>query len=197
MCESPRVDRLIVPLHHALEVVNRASHIHLRACPCRAQNQPNLHEDLEVCLLFDAAPAEDLQTAREITKETALTIIQSMAQQGVVYNLFYLHESQVITEICNCCGCCCRPLKRMMELEDYERYERSSYLAVLDTERCTGCRICETSCLFGARECIEGTLLLHQDRCFGCGRCLAACPEQAISLEQQADRGVPIPIDAL
>jgi ferredoxin len=31
------------------------------------------------------------------------------------------------------------------------------------------------------------------ERCFGCGRCIASCPEDAIRLEFQAGRGVPIP----
>ena len=34
---------------------------------------------------------------------------------------------------------------------------------------------------------------LMDERCFGCGRCIASCPEGAIRLEFQAGRGVPIP----
>ncbi len=193
MCDSDQMDRLIIPLDRALDIVNRAGRIYVRSCPCRLQAQKCPPESWEVCLLFKGALTDDLRSARVITKEAALAILQKMAQQGAVYNLFYQHQSQTITELCSCCSCCCRPLRRMISLEDYASYPRSGYLAVVDAARCTGCGNCETSCLFGARKCVSDKLLLDEDRCFGCGRCIAACPEQAIRLEQQADRGISIP----
>lgn len=55
--------------------------------------------------------------------------------------------------------------------------------ASVDQDKCSGCRICNTMCPFGA-------IIFHEDRmvtevnpalCQGCGTCVAACPAGAIS----------------
>jgi len=55
--------------------------------------------------------------------------------------------------------------------------------AIIDEDKCSGCRICNDLCPFNA-------ILFHEDRavsevnpalCQGCGTCVAACPAKAIS----------------
>lgn len=59
-------------------------------------------------------------------------------------------------------------------------------IAVIDTERCTGCGVCVERCRFGAIQVSEGgsTTTVEVDRisCEGCGVCADTCPEHAISL---------------
>jgi len=56
-----------------------------------------------------------------------------------------------------------------------------SHIAVIDSERCLGCGICESACPSGA-VAVKKTALVNPARCIGCGRCAEECPQGAISL---------------
>ncbi len=55
--------------------------------------------------------------------------------------------------------------------------------ATVDAERCSGCRICNDLCPFGAISFLEeqGVTEINHALCQGCGTCVAACPAGAIS----------------
>ena len=50
----------------------------------------------------------------------------------------------------------------------------------IDTEKCTGCGLCETHCNYNAIAVIKGKALFFQDLCHICGACTLVCPENAI-----------------
>jgi heterodisulfide reductase subunit A len=55
--------------------------------------------------------------------------------------------------------------------------------AVIDGERCSGCRICNDLCPFSAiaYDAPAGVSEVNAALCQGCGVCVAACPANAIS----------------
>lgn len=57
-------------------------------------------------------------------------------------------------------------------------------VAVVDTEKCTGCGICEDVCPVRAIK-VEGYAIVNSDVCTGCAVCVAQCPNNAIILTQQ------------
>jgi ferredoxin len=194
MCESNDEDRIIIPPAKALEIAGKASRTYIRECICRAQEQLCPPDTWEVCLLFESASQDRLQNARPISTNEALSILKTTSEQRAIYNLFYTHTGQRLTEICSCCTCCCHPLHGMREEESYSEQLRSEYMAVTDATRCVGCGLCKESCFFEARRVENGTLHLIDQQCFGCGKCIDSCPEKAIVLERQVGRGVAIPI---
>ena len=193
MCESHETDRMIISPSQAEEIVSKAGRIHVRDCPCRAQEQLCPRDTWEVCLLFEHASPEDLQGARRITPGEALSILRTTSERQAIYNLFSTRDGKRVTELCSCCTCCCHPLNQMREQGRYGEQIRSEYVAVTDTARCVGCGACEAICFFEARRVVNGGLHLADERCFGCGKCIDSCPEDAISLVQQVGRGVVIP----
>jgi dihydroorotate dehydrogenase subfamily 1 len=50
----------------------------------------------------------------------------------------------------------------------------------LDAEVCTGCGLCETSCVYGAIHVVENKAVLVEDDCTGCGLCVTRCPVRAL-----------------
>ncbi len=66
---------------------------------------------------------------------------------------------------------------------------RSEYVGRTDWDLCSGCKSCMSQCQFGAMFYSSALSRVHIDpaRCFGCGVCRAACPNDAISLLPRAE----------
>jgi heterodisulfide reductase subunit A len=80
--------------------------------------------------------------------------------------------------------------------------ELEAYLAVVDPDLCSGCRICEHVCPYNAPEIKEredGTLYseVSEALCKGCGVCVAACPSGAITMLHFKDDQIMSEIEAL
>jgi dihydroorotate dehydrogenase subfamily 1 len=52
----------------------------------------------------------------------------------------------------------------------------------LDVDVCTGCGLCETSCVYDAIHVVEDKARLTPEKCYGCGLCVTRCPVQALSI---------------
>ncbi|WP_051251789.1 ATP-binding protein [Psychrilyobacter atlanticus] len=52
--------------------------------------------------------------------------------------------------------------------------------AIIDSDRCTHCGLCQTHCKFSA---ISKGIILNQSKCEGCGVCEFICPQDAISMK--------------
>jgi electron transfer flavoprotein alpha subunit/NAD-dependent dihydropyrimidine dehydrogenase PreA subunit len=64
-------------------------------------------------------------------------------------------------------------------------------MLTINTETCTGCKICEKVCPFGAIMVIDA-LAQVQDNCTLCGACINSCPVDALSIERK-----PVPKEEL
>ena len=69
-------------------------------------------------------------------------------------------------------------LKRVKEQE----YRLYPVPPVLDVDRCTGCKLCEISCVYGAIKVVDKKAVLDEGRCAGCGLCVTRCRPRALSL---------------
>jgi heterodisulfide reductase subunit A len=64
--------------------------------------------------------------------------------------------------------------------------ELEAATAVIDEEKCSGCRICSLLCPYSAISFIEDEKVsrINEALCKGCGTCVAACPSGAITHKQ-------------
>jgi NAD-dependent dihydropyrimidine dehydrogenase PreA subunit len=59
----------------------------------------------------------------------------------------------------------------------------NSMAAAVDSEKCTGCEECISSCPLDAISMKEGVASVDEETCGDCGACVDACPSEAISLD--------------
>jgi heterodisulfide reductase subunit A len=71
--------------------------------------------------------------------------------------------------------------------------------AVLNERLCSGCRICEAVCEFGALSFDQkkGIIVVNEVLCKGCGTCGASCPSGAISLKHFTSQQILAQIDSV
>ncbi len=77
--------------------------------------------------------------------------------------------------------------------------EVESATALIDEDRCTGCRICNDLCPYHAIDFIADDKLskVNEALCKGCGTCVAACPCSAIAARQFNDAQVLAEIEGV
>jgi len=64
-----------------------------------------------------------------------------------------------------------------------QRGAARALVAVVDSEKCTGCGTCEEVCPIGAIA-LDGIARVDPTKCDGCGRCVTECPQDALSLQK-------------
>ncbi len=72
---------------------------------------------------------------------------------------------------------------RVLALISKGKVEIEAATAVIDEEKCSGCRICNLLCPYSAISFIEDKKVsrVNEALCKGCGTCVAACPSSAIT----------------
>ncbi len=72
---------------------------------------------------------------------------------------------------------------RVLSLISKGKVELEATVAVIDEEKCSGCRICNLLCPYNAISFIEDKEVsrINEALCKGCGTCVAACPSAAIA----------------
>ncbi len=85
-----------------------------------------------------------------------------------------------------------RQLDRWLDQHGYESVDAIQGLALrqpvpamvepptLRVDRCTGCGLCVTSCVYGALYLEEKEIHIHEERCEKCGLCISRCPVDAL-----------------
>jgi len=75
---------------------------------------------------------------------------------------------------------------RVLALISKGKVELEAATAVIDEEKCSGCRVCNLLCPYSAISYIEDEKVsrINEALCKGCGTCVAACPSMAITHKQ-------------
>ena len=71
---------------------------------------------------------------------------------------------------------------RVLALISKGKVETEATTAVIDEDRCSGCRICNALCPYNAISFLEDKKVsqINEALCKGCGACVSACPSSAI-----------------
>lgn len=146
----------ILDYERASEVIATSSHIGVSMCYCRHKMkhlEKACDAPLEVCLTFNNSAASLIKHGHARRVDVAEGL--DILAQAYEHNLVQCGENvrNQVSFICNCCGCCCEGLVAVKKFGVLHPLHTTNYLP-----------------------------LVRQHTCSGCGKCVQACPIEAIQL---------------
>lgn len=151
----------VLDYERASEVIKTAEHIGIGVCYCRHKMEHlgrNCKAPMEICMTFNS-PAQSLIN-HNIARSVDVAEGLDLLQLAYSHNLVQFGENvqERVGFICNCCGCCCEALIAARNFGFLNPVHTTNFLPVIVEEKCTGC-----------------------------GKCVALCPVEAMSLVTASD----------
>ena len=119
--------------------------------------------------------------------EDASKLLAELEQMGHVHLAFYGFtmgaETPQFVGTCNCCDCCCGVFQGKTMAGLSEGPQRSNYRAVINSETCIACGVCQERCPVDAIADDENCKSkVERAKCIGCGVCVIGCTTDAIDM---------------
>lgn len=200
----------ILDYEKASHIIKNAKHISVSMCYCRHKAHhlgDECYAPMETCLSFDsvAYTLSKHNYGRKIDASEALDIVN----RAYEYNLVQCGENvqKAPSFMCNCCKCHCEAFVSARKFGLLVPVNTTSYIPVVDTEKCIGCGKCNKVCPMDAitvsnneikinpdLDLTQGNKInkkcagVNEDICLGCGVCVKNCPVGAIKLERRKEQ---------
>jgi NAD-dependent dihydropyrimidine dehydrogenase PreA subunit len=114
--------------------------------------------------------------ARRISKEQ---FIESRMQASELGLVAMVDDTVDPLLICTCCDCCCSILRVLKDFNNPNTWAQSHFEAVIDREKCKGCKTCAKACPMDAIKVgKDKKAVVDYARCIGCGVCVVKCDKQ-------------------
>jgi NAD-dependent dihydropyrimidine dehydrogenase PreA subunit len=180
----------IIPLEEAKLIITSLADVAVRAvCPCRFT-----HKGIKTntCVGFTAL-AEVLPRLPRFIPENGIEVLSDnlekaenfleiMNAEGKVHSIWW-GPIPYIAALCSCEYPQCIGLRTRLDF-GVNTVLKGEYVAIIDPNKCIGCKKCTSRCQFGAISFGSSINrpIIDIRRCFGCGLCKEACEEGAIQL---------------
>jgi ferredoxin len=139
----------VLDYERASEVIHTATHRGIGVCYCRHKMQHmgrNCDAPMDICMTFNG-------TAQSLTKHGYARLVDAsegmdLLQQAYEQNLVQFGENaqRRVNFICNCCGCCCEAMIAARKFGILDPVHTTNFLPVVDEMKCNGCGKCVTAC---------------------------------------------------
>ncbi len=130
-------------------VIHEASHIAVGTCYCRHKM---VHVDrackapLNICMTFNQTGASLIK--HHIARQIDRREGLDLLQTAYQNNLVQFGENvrKQVNFICNCCGCCCEAMLAARRFANYHPIHTTNFIPVVDQSGCNGCGKCVNAC---------------------------------------------------
>jgi ferredoxin len=151
----------VLDYERASEVIKTASNIGIGICYCRhkmAHRGKNCDAPMDICMTFNGSA--DSLVRHGIARKVDVSEGLDLLQEARGNNLVQFGENvqQKVNFICNCCGCCCEALIAARRFGFLNPVHTANFIPYILEENCNGC-----------------------------GKCISACPVEAMTLVSSND----------
>jgi ferredoxin len=149
----------------ASHIVHEATHIGVGVCYCRhkmGHMGRACEAPMDICMTFNNTAASLTRHGFARSVDTSECLDLLQQARGLGLVQFGENVQQRVNFICNCCGCCCEAMIAARRFGHLNPVHTTNFLPENDLEICTGC-----------------------------GKCVAACPVEAMTLVSANDPGKP------
>ena len=186
----------ITPTDTVESTIEKTRAIAVAGCPCRAVDR-RCDKEVMTCIHFDdmADYFVQYQNGRYLSQEECKNLIEENVRGGLVTTL--ANYQDIFYGYCLCDPCCCVLLRPLVEENNYHSIEKSNFRPRFDLAKCTRCQKCRAACPVRAigklpaawgKPKKEDKMFLFEDRCIGCGVCVAQCEFDALKLYRVDDK---------
>lgn len=139
----------VLDYERGTEVIHTATHRGIGVCYCRHKMMHvgrNCDAPMDICMTFNG-------TAQSLTRHGYARLVDvhegmDLLQQAYERNLVQFGENvrEHVNFICNCCGCCCEAMIAARKFGILNPVHTSNFLPGVDESKCNGCGKCVTAC---------------------------------------------------
>jgi ferredoxin len=139
----------VLDYERATEIISTATHRGIGTCYCRHKM---MHLDracnspMNICMTFNTVAAS--LTKHGYAREVDVAEGLDLLQQAQDHMLVQFGENvrEQVNFICNCCGCCCEAMIAARRFSVLHPIHTTNFLPILTDEECNGCGKCVNAC---------------------------------------------------
>ncbi len=139
----------VLDYERASNVITSADHIGISLCYCRHKKQhidESCDAPLDICMTFNDTAQGLIRHGFARQVDTAEGL--DTLQIAYEHNLIQFGDNcrEGGNFICNCCGCCCEALSAARRFDTLNPLHTTNFVPVIREEDCTGCGKCINAC---------------------------------------------------
>jgi ferredoxin len=139
----------VLDYERATEVIKNASSIGIGICYCRHKMEhlgKNCDAPMDICMTFN--DSADSLTRHGIARRVDVAEGMDILKKARDNNLVQFGENvqERVNFICNCCGCCCEALIAARKFGFYNPVHTTNFIPYIVEENCNGCGKCVALC---------------------------------------------------